>query len=118
MQRVILLAGYTLHTGRLRSALFRCKICHFNWFENVAGSPQLLRLGLVKFSALIRKLRYLKKRTPERELLVKWFLKNSQTIVIHSRETIDFLKTSYPQTDLAKVKYVPHPHFIDAHSAE
>ncbi len=46
---------------------------------------------------------------------MKWFLKNSQTIIIHSHETIDFLKTSYPQTDLAKVKYVPHPHYIDAY---
>ena len=54
-------------------------------------------------------------RTPERRKLQDWFIRNSDTIIIHCRDSIKFLESLYPDLDMRKVVYVPHPNYINAY---
>ena len=131
MQRAISMAGCSGFYGRLRDGFFRCSIFHFNWYETPYGNRIRRKFSLAKKLLVLYILRitgkkviytlhnrtsHLKEgRIGERKIVQDWFIRHAYSIVIHSRESISFLESIYPNIDKARIKYVPHPNYINAY---
>ena len=131
MQRAVFLAGFSLYPGRIRDAFSKCDVFHFNWYETPSGGRIRRKISCLKKLAVLSLLKRSGKkiiftlhnktthisenRTPERKILQDWFIKNSDRIVIHCRDSINFLESLYPGIDTNRIVYVPHPNYINAY---
>ncbi|MBQ3402976.1 MAG: glycosyltransferase [Synergistaceae bacterium] len=132
MQEAVRATGYELYNGRAIYALFRCRVFHFNWFEYVGGSSRLKRimrfimkilvLPLLKVSGKKIIFTFHNKMPHEStklplfpKVLMNWFFRHANGIVIHCTQSIPAAKSIFPGIDTSRMFYVPHPNYTTAY---
>lgn len=107
----------------------------FNWYENVSGSSEFLKLlVMIKKKLIVTYLKQIKKtkiiiilhnksdhneNNSKSRRMQRWLLSNSDKIVIHCYESLKYIKSEYKYDDASNLSsrcvYIPHPNYIDAY---
>jgi glycosyltransferase involved in cell wall biosynthesis len=96
----------------------------FNWFENCNSLKEFTKktLSLIFLSIKQKKIIFIlhnkkvhsdtfKRRLNYSSILMKWLFRYSYKIVIHSKESINYIQGRYKH----KVIYIPHPNYINTY---
>lgn len=109
-------------------------IYNLNWYESVF--PKNIIKGYINFYKKKYILKLLKKNNKKivwtvhnkeahderykslSKKLIKELSKQSDEIIVHCKETINFLKENYNEIDEKKINYIPHPNYIGVYKEE
>lgn len=99
------------------------RIVHLNWYENIDTNLDFIKKGIklliLQLSnktiiwTMHNKVQHDIKKSFLGKLLFRWLVLTSKKIVIHCRQSINFLDLDDKQ--LKKVIYIPHPNYISAY---
>lgn len=129
MQKAMKESGYYVYSKGRNYRKFFCNIIHFNWYEDVPNNKittyiyKVLFLYIMKLSGkrivytLHNKKPHDFKNKYSSKLMHK-LLKISDSIVIHSKISRDVIQENFQDVNLKKVKYIPHPNYIDSYPRE
>ncbi|WP_304644491.1 glycosyltransferase family 4 protein [uncultured Dubosiella sp.] len=126
MQDAMQESGYYVYGSGRNLKKFFCDIIHLNWYEDIPNDKKyiyiykLFFIYIMKLSGkrIVYTMHNKKPHDNKNKYSVKMMrhlLKLSDSIIIHSEISRDVIETNFKEIDLSKVKYIPHPNYINVY---